>query len=127
MPGVPRHGYRYLADSSVDWGQGLKYLKTYMETQPLHAARISAFAPFLNPVLSYGIEAELLPPQRGSDVPLVLPQRYNPEPGDYFISASTLRGLQVADSEMYNWFWHREPVAVIAGAMLHYRVNPIYT
>lgn len=123
--GGTSEGYRYLADSSVDWGQGLKYVRTYSESHLLESLRISAFAPFLNPTISYGIQAELLPPQRGAYVPLVLPQRYNPQPGDYIISASTLRGLQVADSEMYNWFWHSEPVAVIAGAMLHYRVNPI--
>jgi hypothetical protein len=64
----------------------------------------------------------LLPPHRGESIPLVLPQRYNPEPGEYIISASTLRGLQVADPEMYNWFWHRDPEATIAGAMLHYHV-----
>jgi hypothetical protein len=83
---------------------------------------ISAFVPFVDPERCYGIEADLLPPHRGVSIPLVFPQRYNPQPGEYIISASTLRGLQVADPEMYNWFWHRDPEVIIAGAMLHYSV-----
>jgi hypothetical protein len=118
-------GYKYLADSNVDWGQGLIAADRYMETQKVDNASISAFTPFINPNLSYGIEASMLPPQRGPEIPLVLSRRYYPKPGNYIMSASTLRGLQVADTEMYNWFWHQEPKAVIAGSMLHYHVEPL--
>lgn len=123
--GGTSNGYRYLADSSVDWGQALVSTRSYIGENSLHRPYLSAFTPFIDPSVTYDIDAELLPPLRGENVSLVLPQRYNPQPGDYIISASTLRGLQVADTEMYNWFWHREPDAVIAGAMLHYHVIPV--
>ncbi len=115
-------GYQYLADSNVDWGQGLKAVNKYLVDNEIEQPYISAFTPFVDPTYSYGLQATLLPPQRGESVPLVLPQRYNPEPGEYIISASNLRGLQVADPDMYNWFWHRQHQAVIAGSMLHYHV-----
>ena len=121
LAGGPQNGYRYLADSNVDWGQGLKALKTYLEKQSLENARLSHFAYFMQPQQIYGIEAAPLPPASGA--PAILPRRYNPEPGTYILSASSLRGLQGVDSEMYNWFWHREPDAVVANAMLVYTVT----
>jgi MFS family permease len=120
IAGGPRNGYRYAADSNVDWGQGLKALRSYLETQAWPNVRLSSFTFFIRPAL-YGIQATPLPPL--ADAPAVLPARFDPAPGTYVISASTLRGLQLADPEMYNWFWHRKPDDVVANAMLVYRVS----
>lgn len=118
--GGPRNGYRYVADSNVDWGQGLKALRDYLEDKAWPDVRLSSFTFFIRPEL-YGVQATPLPPL--ADAPPVLPARFDPEPGTYILSASTLRGLQlVADAEMYNWFWHREPDDVVANAMLVYHV-----
>jgi hypothetical protein len=103
----------------LDWGQGLKALRDYLETKPWPDVQLSSFTFFIRPEL-YGIQATPLPPL--ADAPAVLPTRYNPSPGTYVISASTLRGLQLIDREMYNWFWHREPDDVVANAMLVYHV-----
>jgi 4-amino-4-deoxy-L-arabinose transferase-like glycosyltransferase len=119
IAGGPQNGYRYLADSNVDWGQGLKALRDYLEQKSWPQVRLSTFTFFIHPEL-YGIQATPLPPL--ADAPAVLPTRYNPSPGTYIISASTLRGLQLIDREMYNWFWHREPDEKVANAMLVYHV-----
>jgi hypothetical protein len=119
IAGGPRDGYRYLADSNVDWGQGSKALRDYLEAQSWPDVRWSSFTFFIRPEL-YGVQATPLPPL--ADAPAVLPTRFNPAPGTYVISASTLRGLQLVDREMYNWFWHREPDDVVANAMLVYHV-----
>jgi hypothetical protein len=119
IAGGPRNGYRYLADSNVDWGQGLKALRAYLEEKDYADPRLSSFTFFIRPAL-YGVQATPLPPLAGA--PAVLPARFNPAPGDYIISASTLRGLQLVDPEMYNWFWQREPDDVVANAMLVYHV-----
>jgi len=119
IAGGPENGYRYLADSNLDWGQGLKATRDYLEAQPWTDVKLSSFTFFIRPEL-YGIEATPLPPL--ADAPAVLPTRFNPAPGTYVISASTLRGLQLIDREMYNWFWHREPDDLIANAMLVYHV-----
>lgn len=118
--GGPRNGYRYLSDSNVDWGQGLKALRDYLEAQPDPDVRLSSYLFFIRPEL-YGIQATPLPPL--ADAPPIIPTPFNPAPGTYIISASTLRGLQlVANPEMYNWFWHREPDAIVVNALLVYRV-----
>ncbi len=119
IAGGPRNGYRYLADSNVDWGQALKALRAYLDARYLTNVRLSSFMPFIRPEL-YGIQATPLPPLPRA--PQVLPARFNPTPGTYVISASTLRGLMVLDRDMYNWFWHREPDDVVANAMLVYQV-----
>jgi hypothetical protein len=115
-----RNGYRYLADSNVDWGQGLKELRGYLEEQAWADPKLSSFTWFIRPEL-YGIDATPLPPL--AQAPAVLPSRFNPVPGTYIISASTLRGLQLVDPGTYNWFWHREPDDVVANAMLVYQVK----
>ena len=119
IAGGPENGYRYLADSNVDWGQGLQATRDYLEAQSWPDVQLSSFTFFIRPEL-YDIQATPLPPL--ADAPAVLPTRFNPAPGTYVISASTLRGLQLIDREMYNWFWHREPDDVVANAMLVYHV-----
>ncbi|MGD1991568.1 MAG: glycosyltransferase family 39 protein [Anaerolineae bacterium] len=120
VAGGPQGAYRHMADSNVDWGQGLKALRAYLAQRPeLEEPRLSSFVFFIRPEL-YGVEAEPLPPL--ADAPAVLPARFNPAPGTYVISASTLRGLKLVDPDMYNWFWHREPDDLVANAMLVYHV-----
>jgi hypothetical protein len=120
VAGGPENAYRTMADSNVDWGQGLKALEDYLAQRPELEPRLSSFVFFIRPEL-YGIEAQPLPPL--ADAPAVLPARFNPAPGTYVISASTLRGLQLAEPETYNWFWHREPDDVVANAMLVYQLS----
>jgi hypothetical protein len=119
IAGGPRNGWRYLSDSNVDWGQGLKALDNYLEQRAVPDPKLSSFTYFIRPEL-YGIDATPLPPIAAA--PPVLPARFNPSPGTYILSASTLRGTQLVDVEMYNWFWHREPDDVVANALLVYHV-----
>ncbi len=121
LAGGPSKGHHYLADSNVDWGQALKAVKTYIAKHNLSHARLSHFTYYLQPERVYGIQADPLPP--AMNAPPLLPQSYAPEPGVYIISASTLRGLQVVDAEMYNWFWHRAPDDIIGNAMLVYSIH----
>ncbi len=94
VAGGPENAYRYMADSNVDWGQGLKALEDYLAQRPeLEEPRLSSFVFFIRPEL-YGIEAQPLPPL--ADAPAVLPARFNPAPGTYVISASTRRGCSSA-------------------------------
>ncbi|MBN1876732.1 MAG: glycosyltransferase family 39 protein [Anaerolineae bacterium] len=120
IAGGSQNGYRYLADSNVDWGQGLKAVRDYLEAHNIQDANLSTFTYFICPEL-YGIHAAPLPPVAAA--PPVLAARFNPAPGTYILSASTLRGLQTADPEMYNWFWHRAPDDVVGNAMLVYHVT----
>jgi hypothetical protein len=53
----------------------------------------------------------------------VLPRRFNPAPGIYAISATTLQGVVVADSEMFDYFRKIEPVTRVGHAMFVYEVS----
>ncbi|MEE8390250.1 MAG: hypothetical protein V3S14_05555, partial [Anaerolineae bacterium] len=121
LAGGPAGGWRYLADSNTDWGQAYKDLAHFQQEQDLGPVRLSAFI-FYDPAI-YGVEYEPLTPMRG-DTPAVFPSRFNPPPGDYVISATTLDGIPLADPEMYDWFRQREPDARIAHVLFYYHVPP---
>jgi hypothetical protein len=114
------NGWRYLADSNTDWGQALKDLAAYQRDHGIERVRLSMFT-FIDPAW-YGVRYEPLTPMRGN-TPAVFPSRFNPPPGDYVISATTLDGIPLADPEMYDWFRERAPDAKIGHVMFLYRVN----
>ncbi|MCX7680957.1 MAG: glycosyltransferase family 39 protein, partial [Anaerolineae bacterium] len=121
LAGGPDGGWRYLADSNTDWGQGYKELARFQRERGLGPVRLSAFI-FYDPAL-YGVQYEPLTPMRG-DTPAIFPARFNPPPGDYVISATTLDGIPLADPEMYDWFRKRAPDARIAHVLFYYHVPP---
>ena len=41
--GGPANGYKYLADSNVDWGQGLKLLKRWMDREGVEQVGLAYF------------------------------------------------------------------------------------
>ncbi len=123
LAGGPDNGYRYLADSNTDWGQAYKDLARFQQENEIGPVHLSAFI-FYDPAL-YGVEYEPLTPLRG-DTPAVFPSRFNPPPGDYVISATTLDGVPLADPEMYDWFRRREPDAKIGHALFYYHVPEQY-
>lgn len=121
LAGGPDNGWRYLADSNTDWGQGYRELARFQQERGLGSVRLSAFI-FYDPAI-YGVEYEPLTPMRG-DTPAIFPSRFNPPPGDYVISATTLDGIPLVDPEMYDWFRKREPDARIAHVLFYYHVPP---
>jgi hypothetical protein len=120
VAGGADQGYRFLADSNTDWGQTLKALAAYQRnTVPGTATlRLSQFT-FLDPAV-YGVTYKPLAPMRAA--PPVLPRRFNPEPGLYAISATTLDGVPLPVPSMYDWFRHRTPLKKVAHAMFVYEV-----
>jgi hypothetical protein len=57
--GGPRNGYKYLADSNIDWGQGLKLLKQWMDRQGVSQIGLAYFGT-ADPTY-YGIDYTQLP------------------------------------------------------------------
>jgi len=120
LAGGPDNGYRYLADSSVDWGQGFKALKCYLDARDGDTVRLAAFSS-LDPAL-YGLRFEPLPPTLGAPTTLAAP--FNPQPGLYVISAVPLQGVWVLDPDTFDWFRHRQPLARVGHALFVYDVAP---
>ncbi len=127
LAGGPDGGYRYLADSSVDWGQGFKTLKRYLDRReqksPVDEIYLAAFSS-LDPTL-YGLSFTPIPPTLGA--PITLTARFNPEPGTYVISAVPLQGIWLLDPDTYDWFRHRQPTDQVGHALLVYDVPPDLT
>lgn len=121
LAGGPQNGWRFLADSNTDWGQTFKALATYQQETGLGTVNLSAFT-FYDPA-AYGVEYMPIAPMTGA--PPVLPRRFNPEPGLYAISATTLDGVPLAYPPTFDWFRHRAPFAQIGNAMHLYAVQPL--
>jgi hypothetical protein len=112
-------GYRYLTDSNLDWGQTWKALGLYLDERGITEFSLSQYT--INDPRAYGLEYEALPPW--PDAEPVLPRRFNPAPGTYAISATTLQGVVVADPEMYDYFRKLEPVTRVGHAMFVYEIE----
>lgn len=117
--GGPDGGYRYLVDSNLDWGQTWKALRQYLDEQGITEFGLSQCT--INDPHAYGLDYTPLPPW--PDAPAVLPHRFDPPPGVYAISTTTLQGVVVADAEMFDYFRKIEPVARVGHAMFVYRVE----
>ncbi|MBN1180143.1 MAG: glycosyltransferase family 39 protein [Anaerolineae bacterium] len=118
--GGPDGGYRYLVDSNLDWGQTWMALHDYVDAHGIDAFGLSQYT--INDPRAYGLDYTPLPPW--PDAPPVLPRRFNPAPGIYAISSTTLQGVVVADSEMFDYFRNLEPTARIGHAMFVYEIDP---
>ena len=57
--GGPRNGYKYLADSFLDWGQDLKGLKTYLDENDIKKIKLAYFGSA--DAGYYGIDYDYLP------------------------------------------------------------------
>ncbi len=120
LVGGPDGGYRYLVDSNLDWGQAWKELAAYMDAHGIARVKLAQFSS--NDPATYGIDYEPIAPMAGA--PPVLPARFNPAPGVYALSASSLQGVPLADVNTYDYFRHQTPTARIGHAMFVYDVRP---
>lgn len=119
--GGPAAGYRYLADSSVDWGQGLKALKSYLDERGVRDIYLSYFGS-VNPRL-YGLHY--------LDVASIGRPPYGGEEADpcrekralLAVSATDYQGASYDPSDFLDWLHGREPCAVVADSLLVFDVT----
>ena len=121
LAGGPENGYKWLVDSNLDWGQGWKELKAYLDAHGIARIKFAQFSS--NDPATYGIGYEPIAPMTGA--PPVLPSRFNPAPGVYVLSASSLQGVPLADVNTYDYFRHLEPTARIGYALFVYDIRPV--
>ncbi len=91
LVGGPRQGYKYLVDSSLDWGQDLPGLRQWLDKNastnhgaPVYLSYFGTGDPHY-----YGIEAQLLPGFFDLDTPQTFPLHG----GIYCLSATMLQGV----------------------------------
>jgi len=115
--GGPSNGYKYLADSNLDWGQDLKGLKEYMERRGIEEVKLAYFGTAAPEY--YGISYE---PISDQDLGALKEGRFTR--GVFAISATFLQGLYLpGDRDRYKWFRDRTPTAQIGYSILVYEMD----
>lgn len=123
LVGGPRQGYKYLADSNLDWGQDLKGLRPWMEKHRIDRIRLAYFG--VGDAEYYGVDYEYLPSvglrpppgtppwpeQRIEDLPPLDLSR-----GPIAVSATLLSGVFLGD--YYADLRGREPVDSVGHSIL---------
>lgn len=114
-----------LVDSNLDWGQDLPALRQVMAEQGISEVNLAYFGKAVPE--QYGVRYRPLPGYlrfvEGTELNAYNP--YQPEPGWYAISATSLRlGLHQAESiELYRWFRDQRPVARAGYSIYLYHVT----
>lgn len=120
IAGGPQNGFRFLADSNLGWGQGLKPLKAWMDEAGVSHVNLAYFGQ-ADPAY-YGIDCTYLPGSPDFAVPFIARPRL---PGYVAISATVLTGvyLHPAWRLFYRPFRDLEPVAVVGNSIHVYWVD----
>ncbi len=120
--GGPRNAHRILADSNVDWGQGLKAMKRYIDQRQIKDCWFAYFGSVVADAAYYGIPCKPLPASFANAVQLPLPVIPQSVDGPVFLSASEIAGTYWgADwDNPYLSFRNAPPSAVIADSILVY-------
>jgi len=117
--GGPKNGYKYLADSNLDWGQDLKNLKKWMDANHVDRINLSYFGS-ADPVY-YGIACNYL---RGSPAFIPTNQIVLPTlPGLVAVSVNNLTGVNLQGEQFYKPLLDREPVTVIGYSIRIYQAD----
>jgi 4-amino-4-deoxy-L-arabinose transferase-like glycosyltransferase len=120
--GGPANTWRVLTDSNDDWGQGLKWTKTYMDRHPDGDCWFDYSDPLIDPAY-YGIRCKPLPSAMGllfglnrASVPTTIS-------GTVYISAMEASGLMWGPDSLnpYRSIVDRRPDAEIGNVILVYR------
>jgi tetratricopeptide (TPR) repeat protein len=122
LVGGPGNGYKYLADSNIDWGQGLKLLKKWMDQQSVTHVGLAYFGT-ADPAY-YDIDYTQLPAAApGLNLPSIARMWTKPRlPGYVAVGATVLTGVYL-DPEwqlFYRGLRGARPIAVIGNSMFVY-------
>jgi hypothetical protein len=121
--GGPGEGLRYLADSNLDWGQGLPELARYVERERISRVRLLYFGTDQARRLFRGSEIELVPLPWHERV--VAERVLNLHPGYYAVSATLLPGQFFSEPwrDYLRPFRDRRPIARVANSIYIYRIE----
>jgi len=119
LAGGPANGYRHVVDSNLDWGHSFKALAQYMRQEEIEEVSLSYWT-WVDPAL-YGVRYTPLPPAPQTEK--VHFPSFAPPAGVYAISATTLQGILLHDTNLYEWFRHQPPIAQPGYGLLVYRVE----
>jgi hypothetical protein len=120
--GGPENAHRILADSNVDWGQGLIAMKRYIDAHQIKDCWFGYFASGIVDVSYYGIPCKPLPTSYMDMRQLPMPALPPQIDGPVFISSTEMSGIfwRGVWSNPYLPFQKIQPSALIANSILVY-------
>jgi 4-amino-4-deoxy-L-arabinose transferase-like glycosyltransferase len=120
--GGPSNTWRLVTDSNDDWGQGLKWTKTYMDRHPTQDCWFDYFNFLVSPAY-YGIHCKPLPSSMALQFGLGTPSVPSTISGTVYLSSVETTGLFSGPGLLnpYHTFADRKPDAEIGNAILVYR------
>ena len=121
LAGGPSNGWRLLADSNVDWGQGLKGLRQWMARSGVTRLKLAYFG--TADVKYYGVNADRLPGYQPAPPAATV---RDIRPGDVVaVSATLLQGLYVDEAllPLMQRLRQLPPVVVIGHSIFVYRAD----
>ena len=120
--GGPNQGYRYLADSNLDWGQDLNGVKAYMDKEKLPIIYFSYFGSA--PPSYYGIRYQYVPgtwplewPPPADKVPAASQRKI------LAISANNLQDVFTSYNPLFQWLRQRTPVIKVGYSIFLYDLS----
>jgi hypothetical protein len=121
IAGGPSHTYRLVADSNADWGQGLKWTKTYLDRHPASDCWFSYYNPAVNPAY-YGIHCKPLLSGMDREFGVATPPIPSTITGTVLISTTEAVGFKWGPDTLnsYQVFLDRYPDAIIGNSTLVY-------
>jgi Tetratricopeptide repeat len=122
LAGGPSHTYRIISDSNADWGQGLKWTKSYLDQHPASDCWFDSYNPLVNPAY-YGIQCKPLLTGFGHLMGMGPAPMPSPITGTVFVSGTEVTGLLWGPGDLnpYQTFRDRQPDATIGNVILVYR------
>jgi 4-amino-4-deoxy-L-arabinose transferase-like glycosyltransferase len=106
ISGGSGNGWRYLADSNLDWGQDVKRLKTYLDSRGIEEVCLAYFG--TTDVAYHGVRRRHLPETPATEVDCV-----------GAVSVNLLLGLYVKPGS-YGWLRELEPAAKVGQSIYVY-------
>jgi hypothetical protein len=122
IAGGPSRTYRLLSDSDTDWGQGLKWVKSYLDAHPTGDCWIAYTQPLVDPGY-YGIRCKRLMPAMGHVIGISVPPIPPTIDGTVLVSVTEVTGHNWGPDKLnpYEEFRLREPDDRIENVFLVYR------
>ncbi|PKN00451.1 MAG: hypothetical protein CVU78_01095 [Elusimicrobia bacterium HGW-Elusimicrobia-2] len=119
--GGAKNGWKYLADSNLDWGQDLKYLEKWWKKENKPALILSYFGT-ASPSY-YGINSQwcMCPPLLTNEKLSLMPQ--NPDREFFAISVMHLLGVNFANKHFFAYFRAKKPVKVCGRSIYIYDIT----
>ena len=106
--GGSKQGYKYLADSNLDWGQDIKRLKNYLEKNQINEFHSVLFGSLDT---NYYLKNQIGMPDNQTV------EKFEPQKGFYVISATTL----FDPTGDFTWLQNYKPIKIIGHSVYIYK------